>query len=220
MIAAPRNAVAIVLTVCVFISPLAASSVGSDLHEDLVAALRSKHTDDLFRVLNQIKASSYKGDVLPLLVDIWSGNDTDHDLPVAFLGMDIVRISVGDVLVQAHINGLVQIELGEFQSYARGRLSSSDVEIVSRAATLLSQIDDPIDVPVLRELATGSSGYVFNSAVAALVLMCNGDAESALSRLLRQTDDTEKRSYIVDSQMRFKALKSTRGFCRTRAPPQ
>src|SRR5271166_2444259 len=76
----------------------------------LLAALRAQKLDDTSDVLNQVKKAQQKGDVLPLLVDLWENDKVKYpDLPWNFVDLDAVRINIADVLVQAYRNRQVKI---------------------------------------------------------------------------------------------------------------
>ena len=193
-----------------------ASSVSSETahKEQLLEALQSRNVDRVTSILNDIKSSRYQGDVLPLLERLWNKDLSGTTISSDFVELDIIRISISDVLVQAHMNGLIKVEISQIQDFARSRLNVDDAEVISMAATVLSQIDDPADAAALKAIAIASDGYVFNSTVTALALMCNTAARDALSAIEGILRDSTKKAYVAESRRKFGNLKTMDGFCR------
>src|SRR5690554_5560867 len=99
--------IAFFATICLSLASVSvAVGFGQTANRDHLAhALKSKDVDRIVSVLNEVKRSRYQGDVLPLLKAVWNKDKNAlAGIPDAVIDLDIVRIHVADVLVQAHKN--------------------------------------------------------------------------------------------------------------------
>lgn len=177
--------------------------------DDLVAALKAKNIDRALASLNEIKRSQYKGDVLPFLKAIWS-ESVVIDIPREILNLNIIRINVADVLVQAHNNGLTDAPLNDIRSFARSLLDrrdkERDVEAMSTAIFVLGHIDNSEDTTLLRKTALQGNDYLFRSSVIALLMMCNTAASDELNGI-KKAGTAEQKRFLEEVRSKFQNAK-------------
>lgn len=212
MTAKEKGIFAVLFSMLLWMTELACAGSAND--ENLRAALNSKNVDQVISTLNDIKKSRYQGDVLPLIKALWDHDkEAEPDIAWDMLDYEIIKINITDVLVQAHNNGMVDVELSKLHECARELLNSSDNEVAASSALVLAQIDDSEDVERIKNIALGSKGYLFRSSVLALSMMCSPNADSALTVVVETVSDSEQAKFASDTQARFAKLKEGGTYC-------
>src|SRR5713101_3969811 len=70
--------------------------------QSLTADLESRNIDQIDKSLNDIKMMSYKGEILPFVVDLWEKRKDKHPrLPWDVIETKIVRLELADILLQS-----------------------------------------------------------------------------------------------------------------------
>jgi hypothetical protein len=185
----------------------------------LLKAIDAQKLDETVSTLNQVKQAQYRGDVLPLLLDLWNNDKQKYpNLPWSFVNLDVVRINIADVLVQAHRNGQVSVDSAAIHEFAKKvATSSGDAQARSAAMLVLGIIDDPRDVSVLRSAALEERDLISTYALVSLGTMCNGDAAKALDALAGVLKDKQFVERAKDAQLRrLDTLKAKSGWCTQR----
>ena len=179
--------------------------------ENVAAVLRNGTTPEVVRILNEVKRVGYRGDVLPLIANLWSGKS--NDLPKSATEPDIVRIQLADILAQAYRNGFLTSLDSGIHPYARKLIASDDPQLVSSAVQVLAIIDDPTDVPLLERIASKEVRPTFRATVAALAEMCSPQADEALLRLGSSGLQSENKRFLDETRQSIGALRRTAGVC-------
>jgi hypothetical protein len=197
--------------------PALAADVGKGAA--LLKAIKAQKLDETIGVLNEIKQAQHRGDVLPLLLDLWRNDQQKHtDVPWNFVNLDAVRINIADILVQAYRNGQAEIDRPSVHAFAKKvATASGDVQARANALVVLGIIDDPRDVNTLRAAAAEEKDFLSTSALVSLGMMCNRDAGDALDGLTgalkaKQFVERAKDAQQLHAQM----VKSKSGWCARR----
>lgn len=189
-----------------------AVAFGASVVEKLTDALRGGDVEKVLSLINDAKELSYQGEAIQLMQSLWAGKGLPSGVSSSLIKKDIIRINAADYLVQAHNNGLLEVNKGEFQTFARKLLSSDDAEAVSASLFVLAHIDDPEDVKLIEPLVLSKSEYLFRSATLALAMMCNESADKALKELEEKVSES-RRGYLVDTREKFLSMKEKGLYC-------
>lgn len=169
--------------------------------DDLRAVLNSKDLDRIFEALNDVKRMPYKGEVLPYIVALWEQREeVDSSLNWQIVRLDVVRVELANILIQAIRNGLIDMGTGELHEFVRGHVISDDRALARNAILTLSIVNDPHDVPVLLDLAKRQHPMTFGAVVVSLSGMCNPAASHALDMLEDAIADEGPKGYLGGSR--------------------
>ena len=92
--------------------------------QEFLDILKSEDIDRILKATNKIKRMHYQGEILPVIVDLWSHNRNEYpDLPWSVVGSDIVRLELANILVQAEVNGFINIDTNPLHQYVRDLLA-------------------------------------------------------------------------------------------------
>jgi hypothetical protein len=213
----PRRIALLILVLIALPSQGFAMEVGQGAA--LLKAIKAQKLDDTIEILNEVKRTQHRGDVLPLVQDLWNNDKKRYaDLPWSFVNLDVVRISIADILVQAYRNGLANVDRKGLHAFVRKVAGGSgDVQARGNALLVLGTIDDARDVPVLKSAALEERDWISTSAIISLGTMCNGDAGKALDALPRALKGREFLERAKDAQQMHREMtKSKAGWCRQR----
>lgn len=185
----------------------------------LLKAIKAQKLDDTIDILNEVKRAQHRGDVLPLIQDLWNNDKKKHpDLPWSFVNLDVVRINIADILVQAYRNGLANVDRKALHAFVKKIASGSgDAQARGNALLVLGAIDDPRDVPALRSAAREERDWISTSALISLGTMCNSDAGKALDALSGALKGRQFVERAKDAQqLHLEMTKSKSGRCAQR----
>jgi hypothetical protein len=185
----------------------------------LLKAINAQKLDVTINVLNQVKQARHRGDVLPLLLALWNNDKKKHpDLPWGFVNLDVVRVNIADILVQAYRNGQVDVDRVSVHAFTKKvAAQSADAQARGAALLVLGMIDDPRDVQLLRLAALEERELVSSSAIASLGMMCNADAGKALGSLVTTLKGKQFMERARDArQLHLDMVKSKGGWCTQR----
>jgi hypothetical protein len=182
---------------------------------DLVKQLQTQDIDRIVETLNAVKQMTYQGEILPFLHDLWNERKDAHpNVPWAIVTGNRVRIEIADVLVQAHKNGLIELDIEPFRKFAIGLINSTDMMVVWSALGVLAVIDDERDVDAIVMLAEHQRNMgTFRASVSALVHMCNPAAAQGLDHLKRQLSDPDRKTFVIKTRQEFDAFKTRTNWC-------
>jgi len=110
---------------------------GSSETTKLIDALSGNNVNQVLSEINNAKELHYQGEMIQLMKAVWSGENLDKGISTDMVKKDIIKINVADFLVQAHNNGLIDIDTDQFRVYAKKVLNSADTEAVSSALFVL-----------------------------------------------------------------------------------
>ncbi len=186
---------------------------GSSETMRLTDALSGNNVNQVLSEINNAKELHYQGEMIQLMKAVWSGENLDKGISTDMVKKDIIKINVADFLVQAHNNGLIDIDTDQFRVYAKKVLNSADTEAVSSALFVLANIDNPEDVKLIKPFILSKSDYLFRSATLALAMMCNDKSDEALADLAENVKGA-KRDYLRDTREKFLSMKKKEYHCR------
>jgi hypothetical protein len=200
---------------CLLSFVAAGQSLTAGLSRDQVlSSIRTGNLDAIKTTLNQIKGMAYPQDILPVMQDIWDGKSDQYpDLPWRVLKSDIVRTEVADILLQAHYNGLIKINVASIREYLLKEIRNSDSETARTALLALAPLDDAADVPALVDIAKQFDPHTYRAAVITLARMCNPKASEGLKTVLNASPSSDVRKGIEDVMRHADAAKSTANIC-------
>jgi|CXWL01.1.fsa_nt_gi hypothetical protein len=198
---------------CVFQSTLTSARFVSV--EELKADIKSRDIDRIDKSLNEVKRMSYQGQVLPLMLDLWEVKKENHpDLPWDIITSEIVRVEVANVLIQASINGKIDLDRKALHQYVSGLVANRDIAVAARAIGTLAVTDDPRDVPKILAIAKSMRQGIFHTAVITLTNMCNEDAAKAVEDLGVHVTEKELHSFVIETKKTAEAFKKKTGRCK------
>lgn len=137
--------------------------------DELIAVLETKNFDLTILVMNRVKMTHYKGDLIPLLKNIWAGNLVDiPNINKEFVDHPRIRLEIANVLLQASRNDLgFDLEPNSYNEYARSLVHSKDEDVAIQAISILNIANNPADLPLLKKLVTEENSATFRIAVIA-----------------------------------------------------
>jgi len=212
-----KRVVALVMTSLALSLQTLAAEVGNA--DTLLKAISAQKLDATINVLNQVKQTRHRGDVLPLLLALWDNDKKKYpDLPWSFVNLDVVRINIADILVQAYRNGQVDVDRASIHSFTKKvAAQSADAQARGAALLVLGMVDDPRDVQLLRSAALEERELVSPSAIVSLGMMCNADAAKTLGSLITTLKSKQFAERARDArQLHLEMVKSKGGWCTQR----
>ncbi|MDH5650096.1 MAG: hypothetical protein OEY67_10630 [Gammaproteobacteria bacterium] len=187
--------------------------------EMLQDAFRTQDIDEIRGVLDSVRKMEYKGEILPVLHDVWRNKREKYPkLEWATLNKPILRADIANVLSQAWRNGKIKLDVTDFHSANISMLDNEDIEVVEIALMTLEVFDDVKDVDKIAEIARKGQPGTFHVAISTLTLMCNAAAEKALITLIVQTKDAIHLQFIKETKQQTDAFKSKTAFCSRKTP--
>ena len=185
---------------CIFGALLVnAAFAKSHINEETIRlALKSGNLDDILRLLNDVKGMHYQGQVLPYLDALWHKKINEYpDEPWEVINLDIVRLEIGNTLIQADNNNIYKTDRGGIHKFVRKTLSTTnDYQLIQYALLTISLFDSEEDVELIVSIAKKEDRRTFRSAVLALADMCNEKAKTALVSLSNQLKREDYREYV------------------------
>lgn len=130
------------------------------------------------------------------LEDIWYERTASHpDFAWATLRGPRVKVVLGSQLAQAYRNRIIQLNGEDIRKFALANYANSDQRVARPSVLLLGELGNQNDVPLLKQLARDGAGgrRLYKEAVTALVHICGQQAERALTEVLPEgTEDDRK----------------------------
>ncbi len=183
----------------------------------LVEELHSENIDRIVKALNAIKAMGYKGEIVPFIHDLWkTRKDKYPELPWEIIAKPIIQVNVVDILVQAHKNGKVTIDIHKAHQFLLSYIEDKDIDVARTAIGALGSFDDPEDVPTLLRIAREQQMGSFRASVVTLAYMCNPSAENALKKLQEGGLNKDRISYITEVRTKSQTFKDKTSWCQPR----
>jgi len=176
----------------------------SSLREDIVNSINSGNVDKTISLINDAKELRYQGEMINFMESLWKKNKNSSIKNVKYLDKEIIRINIADFLVQAHTNGLVELDIKEFDNYAKNVLMGKDVQAKSNALFVLGNIGNPKDANLIKSFSESNSDYLFRSSILALAMMCNRESSTAIKEIKNNTKSSTRREFIESVQKQFK----------------
>ncbi len=169
--------------------------------DELIEVLNSKDIDLIIETTNHVKGMRYQGEILPVIKDLWDRRaDKYPDMHWQTVDLDIVRLEIADILIQARKNGRIEVDRQDLHGFVRGLVESEDSFVANKAILLLSAIDDPNDVEKILAIAKKQEPSSFRTAVAALASMCNAESREALDVLADYVSSADARAFVVENR--------------------
>ncbi len=182
--------------------------------DELTAELKTRNIDRIVKTLNTVKRMSYQGRILPFILDLWDDRkDKYPDLPWNIVNADIVRVEIANILLQAAANGRVEIDTEKLHEFVFGLIDNADIDVARSAILTLPLIDDERDVDKIFAIAKQQKKGTFRASVLTLAEMCNSAANAALDQLERLVENSESKSFIVETRDSMKAFKKKSHWC-------
>lgn len=206
----------IVLTLASAVPTSADNFITSEMLQE---TLRSQDIDKIRNVFDSVRSMQYKGEVLPVLHDVWRNKKEKYPkLEWVTLNKPIIRAEIANILSQGWRNGAIRLDAMELHTATTSMLDSEDVAVVLIALQTLEAFDDANDVAKIASIAGKWQPGTFHTAISTLTLMCNTTAEQALMTLLVQTKDPTYLQFIRETKQRTDSFKSKTSFCSRKTP--
>lgn len=169
--------------------------------DELIEVLNSRDIDLIIETMNHVKGMRYQGEILPVIKDLWEGRQEKYpDLHWQTVNLDIVRLEIANILVQAQKNQRIKVDRHDLHNFVRGLLESEDFFVANNAILTLSAIDDPNDVEKILAIAKKQEPGSFRTAVEALIAMCNKKSREALDELADYVQSADTKAYILEGK--------------------
>ena len=182
--------------------------------EQLIQIMNTGNIDRIIESINIAKGVSYKGQILPLMRDLWDKRvDKYPQLPWRIVNKDIIRLEVANILIQGDSNGLIKIDRDAIHEFVSQSLDSDDVFVQATAISTISLFDDDKDVEKLQEMANQQKRRTFGRAVLALAKMCGPAARKALDELEKTITIPDLRDYIPKIRRKMESFYKRTNWC-------
>lgn len=182
--------------------------------QSLTADLESRNLDRIDKSLNDVKAMSYKGEILPFIADLWAQRKDKHPrLPWDVIETKLVQVELADVLLQAVKNGRIKLDFEPMHQLVSGLVDSSDPDLARKAIGALSMVDDDADVDGIHRIAKRKDPATFRVAVATLTQMCNEKAVRAIAELEMSITEPQFKAYIAQRKHDSEEFKKKSAWC-------
>ena len=177
-----------------------ATDTSSITKEEFKDVLKAGNVDAVLASLKKIHHMKYKYDILKFLDDLWKERRQHHpDLPWSLVRMDIIKINIANLLLQADVNQIYDGDHAELGRFILDRISSQDKEVAIEAISASLFIDDELAVEKLLSVARRQeSEFLFRASVVILAQMCTSSAIPSLIQLEKEVDDSELRSFVLE----------------------
>ena len=163
----------------------------------LLEVFRTQDIDKIRSTLGSVRKMRYKGEVLPILHDVWKENKEKYsNLEWSTLQKPIVKAELANILSQAWRNGILSPDVAELHSSIVRMLESDDVEVVLLALQTLEAFDSEDDVTKIVNIARKGETGTFQMAISTLTLMCNSSADKAVLTLITEIKYQENLRFI------------------------
>ncbi len=145
----------------------------------LLETLRSE--GDLNLLCNEINQVEWSTENLNIVQAVWSKNiDKYPDLPWQKLDNDIVRLSIANVLIQAHRHCKIESNMDELHDFVRSKTTSKSLKAKGRATYLLGLAGRNEDIPFLSSIVESEEKGWAEEAALSLIFMHTNEAVDAL----------------------------------------
>lgn len=182
--------------------------------EQLIQIINTGNIDRIIESINIAKGVSYKGQILPLMRDLWDKRvDKYPQLPWRIVNKDIVRLGVANILIQGHNNSFITIDRDAIHEFVSQSLDRDDVFVQATAISTISLFDDDKDVEKLQEMANQQKRRTFGRAVLALAKMCGPAAHKALDELEKTITKPDLRDYIPKIRRKMESFYKRTNWC-------
>ena len=182
--------------------------------QSLTADLKSRNIDQIDKSLNDTKTMSYKGEILPFVLDLWEKRNDKHPrLPWDVVETNIVRVELADILLQAVKNRRLKLDSQPIHRFVSGLVDSDDPDVARKAIGALSIVDDEADVDRIHNVAKGKDPATFRIAVVTLTHMCNRKAANAIAELEGSIAEPQFNSYIKQQRRDSEEFKNRAAWC-------
>jgi hypothetical protein len=176
--------------------------------------LGTQHIDEIRSTLGSVRKMRYKGEVLPILQDVWKENKEKYgNLDWPTLQKPIVRAELANILAQAWRNGSIKLNSAEIHSATVKLLDTDDVEVALIALQTLEVFDSEEDVAKIASIARKEEMGTFQMAISTLTLMCNPSAEKAVLVLISGTKDKDSLQFIKETKAKTDSFKKKTSIC-------
>ena len=182
--------------------------------EQLIQIINTGNIDRIIESINIAKGVSYKGQILPLMRDLWDKRvDKYPQLPWRIVNKDIIRLEVANILIQGDSNGLIKIDRDAIHEFVSQSLDSDDVFVQASAISTISLFDYEKDVRKLLEIANQQKRRTFGRAVLALTKMCGPAGRKALDELEKTITRPDLRDYVTKTRRKMESFYKRTNWC-------
>ncbi|MCI1277438.1 MAG: hypothetical protein LKG23_00490 [Nitrospira sp.] len=180
----------------------------------LLGVLGTQDIDKIRGTLGSVRKMHYKGEILPILHDVWKENRQKYsDLAWSTLRKPIVKAELANVLTQAWRNGAIKLDAADVHSVTAKLLDAEDVEVVLIALQTLEAFESENDVTKIVSIAQKGEMGTFQMAISTLTLMCNPVAEKAVLALISETKDKDSLLFIKETKAKADLFKGKTSLC-------
>jgi hypothetical protein len=180
----------------------------------LLDVFGSHDIDKIRNTLGSIRKMQYKGEVLPILHDVWrESREKYSNLDWPTLQKPIVRAELANILSQAWRNGTIKLDATEIHSATARLLEGDDVEVTLIALQTLETFDSEDDVSKISSIARKGEMGTFQMAISTLTLMCNPSAEKAVFALISEVKDKDSLQFIKETKAKTDSFKKKTSLC-------
>lgn len=217
----PESVGTIAIVVLLILVPAIPSSADSFVTPAMLQeAFSTQDIDEMRRVLSSVRNMQYKGEVLPVLHDVWRNKREKYSkLDWTTLNKPIIRAELANILSQGWRNGVIRLDVAQLHSAAISMVDSEDVDVVLLALQTLEVFDDESDVKKIASIARKEEIGTFQMAISTLTLMCNVSAEKVVKTLIAETKDKAHQQFIKDTKHQSDSFKNKASFCSRKIKP-
>lgn len=148
----------------------------------LLETLRTEN--DIDSLCNEINQVEWSTENLNIIQAIWSKNiDKYPELPWQRLNNDVVRLSLANVLMQAHRNCKIESNMDKLHDFVRSKITSKNLSVRGRATYVLGLAGRNEDIPFLSSIVELEEKGWAEEAALSLVFMHTNEAADALRSL-------------------------------------
>ncbi len=163
----------------------------------LIQVFSTDDIDKIIQIIDAIGKMSYRGQVLPVLIDAWLGrSDKYPNMSWAVLNTEIVRLYIGSMLYYADRNGDIDIDEEEVHQFLRRASQSEDTDVRLRAVIELIGIRDSADVVIFLNIAHERDRKTFRAALIGLSSNCGEAADKALDEIEESIDSPQLQEHV------------------------
>lgn len=159
--------------------------ISCSVFADTNKLLETLHTENDIDVLcNEINQVEWSTENLDVVQAVWNKNiDKYPDLPWQKLNNDIVRLSIANVLMQAHRNCKIELNMDELHDFVRSKITSKNLSVKGKATYLLGLAGRDEDIPFLSSIVESEENGWAEEAALSLTFMHTNAAVDALRSL-------------------------------------
>lgn len=164
--------------------------------KELKNVLKSEDENAIVKALNRVKQNQRSSELMAFILKLWQ---EDSVVANSILHSDVVRIELGNILIQANNNGFIKINREEIRKYARGVLAGRNDDAKGTAIGTLGLMRNADDIDLFKKIALEENSLTFAEAILALNQSCEKRAKLALDEIKRRVVREDNKKFAQSS---------------------